>query len=77
MKKMAFYILFKNKNTVMFLYFICLLFNLQMCQIILPDSVYVLVKKGVGYWHRRSQGAPGPLADNQGASGRLTDDHGP
>lgn len=32
-------ILFENKNTFWFLYFICLLLNLQMCQIILPDPV--------------------------------------
>ena len=39
MKKMAFYTLFENKNTVLFFYFICLSFNLQMCQIILPGPV--------------------------------------
>ena len=32
-------VLFENKNTFLFLYFICLLLNLQMCQIILPDPV--------------------------------------
>ena len=37
---MALYVLFKNKNTFLFLYFICLLLNLQMSQIILPDPVY-------------------------------------
>ena len=31
---MAFYVLFENKNTFLFLYFICLLLNLQMYQII-------------------------------------------
>ena len=41
MKKMALYVLFENKNTFLFLYFICLLLNLQMCQIILPDPVYM------------------------------------
>ena len=41
MKKVAFYKLFENKNTVLSLYFICLLFNLQMCQIILPHPVLV------------------------------------
>ena len=29
----------------MFLYFICILFNLQMCQIILPDPVFADIKK--------------------------------
>ena len=38
-KKMALYVLFEKKNTVLFLYFICLLFNLQIFQIILPDPV--------------------------------------
>ena len=39
-KKMALYVLLKiKKNTFLFLYFICLLLNLQMCQIILPDPV--------------------------------------
>ena len=37
---MALYVLFENKNTFLFLYFICLLLNLQMCQIILPDPVF-------------------------------------
>ena len=37
---MALYVLFENKNPFLFLYFICLLLNLQMCQIILPDPVY-------------------------------------
>ena len=37
--KMALYVLFENNNTFLFLYFICLLVNLQMCQIILPDPV--------------------------------------
>ena len=36
---MALYTLFENKNTLLFLYFIWLLLNLQMCQIILPDRV--------------------------------------
>ena len=36
MKKMALYVLFENENIVLFLYFIYLLFNLQLCQIILP-----------------------------------------
>ena len=36
---MALYVLFENKNTFLFLYFICLLLNLQMYQIILPDPV--------------------------------------
>ena len=36
---MALYVLFENKNTFLFLYFICLLFNLQMCQIVLPGPV--------------------------------------
>ena len=35
-RKMA---LFENKNNFLFLYFICLLFKLQMCQINLPDPV--------------------------------------
>ena len=51
---MALYVLFENKNTFLFLYFICLLLNLQMCQIILPDPVYctalyVLDKPRVDY----------------------------
>ena len=37
---MAFFVLFKNKNNFLFLYFIWLLLNLQMCQVILPDPVY-------------------------------------
>ena len=37
---MALYVLFENKNTFLFLFFICLLLNLQMCQIILPDPIY-------------------------------------
>ena len=37
---MALYVLFENNNTFLFLDFICLLLNLQMCQIILPDPVY-------------------------------------
>ena len=41
--KMALYVLFENKNTFLFFYFICVLFNLQMCQIILPDPVYTNV----------------------------------
>ena len=36
---MALYVLFENKNTLLCIYFICLLFNLQMCQIILADPV--------------------------------------
>ena len=36
---MALYVLFENKNTFLFLYFIRLLSNLQMCQIILPDPL--------------------------------------
>ena len=35
---MALYVLFENKNTFLFLYFICLL--LKWYQIILPDPVY-------------------------------------
>ena len=38
-RKMALNVLFENKNTFLFLYFIYLLFNLQMCQISLPDPV--------------------------------------
>ena len=34
---MALYVLFENKDTLLCIYFICLLFNLQMCQIILTD----------------------------------------
>ena len=34
----------KKRNSFFFLYFICLLFNVQMCQIILPDPVYVTVR---------------------------------
>ena len=34
---MALYVLFENENTFLFLYFIWLLLNLKMCQIILPD----------------------------------------
>ena len=36
---MALYVLFENKNTLLCIYFICNLFNLQMCQIILADPV--------------------------------------
>ena len=39
---MALYVLFENKNTFLFLYYICLLLNLQMRQIILPGLVYRL-----------------------------------
>ena len=42
MKKMALCELFENENTFLFLYFICLLLNLQMFQIILPDPVHLL-----------------------------------
>ena len=38
--KMALYVLFENKNASLFLYFICLLFNLRMSQIILPDPAH-------------------------------------
>ena len=41
--RMALYVLFENKNTFLFLYFICLLLNLQMCQIILPDPILSLI----------------------------------
>ena len=41
---MALYVLFENKDTLLCIYFICLLFNLQMCQIILTDPVYALSK---------------------------------
>ena len=37
---MALYVFFENKNTLLCIYFICLLFNLQMCQIILTDPVH-------------------------------------
>ena len=40
--KMALYVHFKNKNTLLFIYIFCLLFKLQMCQIILTDPVFVL-----------------------------------
>ena len=40
-EKNSIYILFENKNTVLFVYFIFLLFNLQTCQIILPDPVHM------------------------------------
>ena len=42
---MALYVLFGNKNTFLFLYFICLLLNLQMCQIILTDPIYIYILK--------------------------------
>ena len=35
------YMYFSKIKTLLFLYFICLLLNLQMCQIILPDPVYI------------------------------------
>ena len=41
--RMALYVIFENKNTFLFLYFICLLLNLQMCQIILPDPIYIYI----------------------------------
>ena len=47
---MALYVLFENKNTFLFLYFISLLLNLQMCQIILPDPVLV-VRYTVTWFH--------------------------
>ena len=34
------YVLFENKNTFLFLYFICISLNLQMSQINLPDPVF-------------------------------------
>ena len=37
--RLASYVLFKHKNTFLFLYFICILLNLQMYQIILYDPV--------------------------------------
>ena len=36
---MALYVLFENENTFLFLYFIWILLNLQMCQIILSDPI--------------------------------------
>ena len=39
--------IFEYKNTFLFLYFNCLLLNLQMCQIILPDPVYLKILT----WH--------------------------
>ena len=45
---MALYVIFQNKNTFLFLYFICLLLNLQMCQIILTDPVYEAIHKQAG-----------------------------
>ena len=36
-------LLFENKNTFLFLYFICLLLNLKMCQIFLTDPVYIYI----------------------------------
>ena len=41
---MAFFELFKNKNTFLFRYFICILLNLQMCQIIFSDPG-IFIKK--------------------------------
>ena len=39
-KKIAsYYVLFENENNFLLLYFICLLCNLQLCQIVLPDPV--------------------------------------
>ena len=40
---MALCVLFENKNILLFLYFICLLLNLQMCQIILSDPIYIYI----------------------------------
>ena len=37
---MALYVLFENKNIFLLLYFICLLSNLKMCLIIVPDLVF-------------------------------------
>ena len=42
---MALDVLFKNKNTFLFLFLICILLNLQMCQIILADPVIALLIK--------------------------------
>ena len=39
---MALYVLFKSENTYFFHYYIWLLLNLQMCQIILPDPVHLV-----------------------------------
>ena len=39
---MALYVLFENKNTLLCFHFICLLFNLQMCHIILADPVQLI-----------------------------------
>ena len=39
---MTLYVLFENENTFLFLYFIWILLNQQMCQIILPDPVFFL-----------------------------------
>ena len=38
---MALYVLFENKNTFLFLYFICLL--LKWDQIIFPDPIYIYI----------------------------------
>ena len=43
--KMALYLLFKNKNTLLFIYIFCLLFKLQMCQIILTDPVFIFLTR--------------------------------
>ena len=46
---MALYLLFKNKNTLLFIYIFCLLFKLQMCQIVLTDPVYIYIYKTIIY----------------------------
>ena len=56
--KMALYVLFKNKNTLLFIYIFCLLFNLQMCQIILTEPVHHVYYNLKSQWENLIEAFP-------------------
>ena len=54
---MALNVLFKNKTTFLFLYFVFFLLNLQICQVILSDTVCIidlLIEYIYRIWHKKS-----------------------
>ena len=48
----ALYVLFENKNPFLFVFFLCLLLDLQICQIILLDPVFIFWIKNFNTQHR-------------------------
>ena len=68
---MALYVLFENENTFLFLYFIWLLLNLQMCQIILLDPVVESPDLGdfFSQWHKGRERNPAASLGCFSASG--------